>query len=56
MLGLQTDGMPVDQQIAAAVDWLDAHPGWLLIIDNVDTAEAVREVEERLTKLRPVTC
>ncbi len=52
VLGMQTDGMPVDQQMAAALDWLDAHPGWLLIIDNVDTSEVVREVEERLTKLR----
>ena len=32
--------------------WLDAHPGWLLIVDNVDTEEAAREVERLLARLR----
>ena len=45
VLGIQADGMPVDQQLAEVLDWLDAHPGWLLIVDNVDTEEAAREVE-----------
>ena len=37
VLGMQADGMLVDQQLAAVLDWLNAHPGWLLIVDNVDT-------------------
>ena len=52
VLGVKADGMAVDKQMAAALDWLYGHPGWLLIIDNVDTTDVVCEVEERLTKLR----
>ena len=38
--------------MAAVLRWLDAHPGWLLIVDSVDTEEATREVEQRLVQLR----
>jgi hypothetical protein len=41
-----------DVQIAAALRWLEEHPGWLLIVDNVDTEEAARELEAHLTRLR----
>jgi len=52
VLGMKIDGLAVDQQMAKVLHWLDAHPGWLLIIDNVDTEEAAREVERLLAKLR----
>src|SRR5262245_43865982 len=32
--------------------WLDTHPGWLLIVDNVDTEEAAQAVEELRDQLR----
>ena len=38
-------------QVAAALRWLRAHPGWFLIIDNVDTPEAAEEVERILAGL-----
>ena len=52
MLGPTAEGTSVDQQMAAVLRWLDAHPGWLLIVDSVDTEEATREVEQRLAQLR----
>jgi tetratricopeptide (TPR) repeat protein len=41
-----------DEQMAHVLDWLDAHPGWLLIVDNVDTEEAAAEVQRLLPRLR----
>ena len=38
-------------QRQAALHWLQAHPGWLLIIDNVDTLEVAAEVETLLPQL-----
>lgn len=41
----------LDEQVAAVLNWLEAHPGWLLILDNIDstnTASAVREWLPRL--------
>src|SRR5262249_15617241 len=52
VLGMTTAGASVDQQLAAVLGWLDTHPGWLLILDNVDTKEAVREIERLLVKLQ----
>jgi len=52
VLGMKVDGRPVDQQAQEVLHWLDAHPGWLLIVDNVDTDLAAREVERLLAKLR----
>ncbi len=52
VLGMTAGGPSVDQQLADVLAWLDAHPGWLLIVDNVDTEEAAREVERLLVKLR----
>jgi tetratricopeptide (TPR) repeat protein len=37
---------------AAATHWLEAHPGWFLILDNVDTEEVALEVEGLLTHLQ----
>ena len=45
-------GRSVDEQMAEVLNWLDAHPGWLLILDNVDTDAAAREVEDLLARLR----
>ncbi len=52
MLGTTAEKASIDQQLAEALAWLDAHPGWLLIIDNVDTEEAAAEVERLLARLR----
>ena len=52
VLGTTAEGTSVDQQLAEVLRWLDAHPGWLLILDNVDTEEAAREVEQLLARLR----
>jgi tetratricopeptide (TPR) repeat protein len=41
-----------DVRMAAAVRWLEQHPGWLLILDNVDTPEAVKEVQKTLPQFR----
>jgi len=38
-------------QRQAALHWLQANPGWLLILDNVDTPEAAAEVEVLLPQL-----
>ena len=52
VFGMAGEGIPVEQQLAAVLRWLDDHPGWLLIIDNVNTEEAAREVEAMLASLR----
>ncbi len=39
-------------QVEAALRWLGAHPGWLLILDNTDTREAVAAVENLLPRLQ----
>ena len=39
-------------RVAAALRWLQAHPGWFLILDNVDTEAAVVAVEKLLAELR----
>ena len=49
-------GCPWSSSSPRSSRWLDDHPGWLLIIDNVDTEEAAREVERLLASLRPATC
>jgi tetratricopeptide (TPR) repeat protein len=38
-------------QRQAVLHWLQAHPGWLLILDNVDSLEAAAEVETLLPQL-----
>jgi tetratricopeptide (TPR) repeat protein len=38
-------------RVAAVRDWLKLHPGWLLILDNLDTAEAVKEADTLLGTL-----
>ena len=38
-------------QFQAALRWLRLHPGWFLIIDNVDTDDAAEETKALLAKL-----
>jgi serine/threonine protein kinase/Tfp pilus assembly protein PilF len=51
-LRITVEGTSVEQQLNAVFGWLADHPGWLLIIDAVDTEEAAREVERLLAQLR----
>jgi tetratricopeptide (TPR) repeat protein len=51
VLAISTTTTAVDEQAAEVLKWLEAHPGWLLIVDNVDTAEAAREALKLLVKL-----
>jgi tetratricopeptide (TPR) repeat protein len=39
-------------RLAAAFRWLSEHPGWLLILDSIDTPEAAAEVERTLPQLQ----
>jgi hypothetical protein len=38
-------------RVAAVLGWLKAHPGWLLILDNLDTEEAFKEADRLLGTL-----
>ena len=40
-----------EKRLAAAINWLKRHPGWFLIIDNVDSEEAAEAVEKLVDKL-----
>jgi tetratricopeptide (TPR) repeat protein len=40
-----------DVRLKAVLDWLKLHPGWLLILDNVDTVEALEEADELISRL-----
>ena len=40
------------ERLTAVLRWLSANRGWLLILDNADTAEAAAEVEEMLPRLQ----
>ena len=52
MLAIATAETAVEPRLAEVLSWLDAHPGWLLILDNVDTEDAAREVHQLLARLR----
>jgi tetratricopeptide (TPR) repeat protein len=41
-----------DAKTAAVVRWLDAHPTWLMILDNVDDENAVAAVGKLLPRLK----
>ncbi len=41
-----------EMQVAAALRWLEEHPGWLLILDSVDSREAAEAVEALLPRLQ----
>lgn len=40
-----------DIRLRAVLDWLDQHPNWLLILDNLDTPEAAAAAEKWLPQL-----
>jgi len=48
----QKDALQDEVRISAALKWLDYHPGWLMILDNVDDAKAAAAVEKLLARLR----
>src|SRR5208337_358458 len=43
----------IDVQVAAVLQWLQQHAGWLLIFDNADTNDAAQAVQELLGRLTP---
>jgi len=47
----QNDVKNEEVRLAAAIRWLREHPGWFLILDNVDSEEAAVAVEALLAKL-----
>lgn len=40
-----------DVRLKAVLDWLKEHPGWFLILDNLDTPAALEEAERLLSTL-----
>ena len=52
VLGMSAETASVDDQLEQVLDWLEANPGWLLIVDNVDTDESARAIERLLARLR----
>ena len=46
------NGSDQETRLAAVLRWLAQHPRWFLILDNVDTEAAAREVERLLAHLR----
>ncbi|HSA85636.1 MAG TPA: tetratricopeptide repeat protein, partial [Nitrospira sp.] len=42
----EQDAKEEETQLNAVLRWLQAHEGWLLILDNVDTPDAAEEVEQ----------
>ena len=47
----EKDARETEVQVAAVLDWLQRHPGWFLILDNVDTEEAATAVQALLARL-----
>ena len=52
VLAIDTAETAVEPRLAEVLRWLDGHPGWLLILDNVDTEEAAAEAERLLAELK----
>jgi tetratricopeptide (TPR) repeat protein len=52
VLGIDTTEAAVEPRLAEVLRWLDDHPAWLLILDNVDTAQAAGEAQRLLAALR----
>ncbi len=40
-----------DVRLKAVLDWLKQHPGWFLILDNLDTEAALEEAEKLLSTI-----
>lgn len=52
VLNLPEQTAPEEEiRVAAALRWLHEHPGWFLILDNVDTEVAAAYAEELLARL-----
>src|SRR5664279_2522890 len=49
----EKDAREIDVQVAAVLQWLQQHAGWLLIFDNADTNDAAQAVQELLGRLTP---
>jgi tetratricopeptide (TPR) repeat protein len=47
----EKEARETEVQVAAVLRWLQQHPGWFLIFDNVDTDEAAQAVENLLSQL-----
>jgi AAA domain len=47
----EKEARETEVQVAAVMRWLQQHPGWFLIVDNVDTEEAAQAVENLLSQL-----
>jgi hypothetical protein len=47
----EKDARETEVQVATVLDWLQRHPGWFLILDNVDTEEAAVAVQALLARL-----
>ena len=45
------DAKETEVQLAAVLEWLQRHPGWFLILDNVDTEDAATAVQGILARL-----
>ena len=53
VLDLPEKDAPQDAaKIEAALRWLEAHPTWLMILDNVDDEKAVAAVSKLMTRLK----
>ncbi|MGO4870277.1 MAG: tetratricopeptide repeat protein [Roseiarcus sp.] len=48
----EKDAREDEVKIPAALGWLERHPGWLMILDNVDDAAAAAAVQKLLARLR----
>lgn len=47
----ERDVTDIEAQVAAVLNWLQTHPGWLLILDNIDSADTAAEVTDILPRL-----
>ena len=51
ILNLELEGFPEEKVIESVLGWLGRNPGWLMILDNVDTEDAALAVRELLPDL-----
>ena len=52
VLAIETSETAIEPRLRAVLRWLDDHPGWLLIVDNVDTPEAATAIQKLMAYLR----